>query len=76
MSEYLFGVRTSWGRTPGRERDRRESIANRHGCTWTEIMEPGGTYKSWFAKHNEGRPFDQQVEDAVTKEVSDELQNR
>lgn len=70
MSEYMFGVATSWGRTPGVERDRREAIAKRHGATWVEIMEPGGTYKSWFVCRNLGYPFDRQKEEAVMKEVS------
>jgi hypothetical protein len=73
MSEYMFGVRVRDGRTPGRERDRREAIANRHGCTWVEIYEPTGQWKSWFAGPNRGHPFDQQMGESVMAEVHEEV---
>ena len=72
MAEYMFGVRNSDGRTPGRERDRREDIAKRHGCWWTEMYDIGsGKWKSWFSTRNMGHPFDGQKESAVMKEVRD-----
>ena len=72
MSEHMFGVSTHDGRTAGRERDRREAIAQRHGAAWTEIYDPpSGTWKSWFSCRNHGAPFDQQIEAAVMQEVSD-----
>jgi hypothetical protein len=75
MSEYMFGFRVRDGRTAGRERDRRESIAERHDCTWQEIYESGaGQWKSWFSGPNLGPPFDGQLEERVmaeVKEVSD-----
>jgi hypothetical protein len=71
MSQYLFGVRESDGRFSAWDRVLRRAIAERHGCEWTEIYEPGsGRWKSWFSKRNEGRPFDQNVEDEVLKEVA------
>lgn len=75
MSEYMFGVRVTDGRTPGRERDRRDAVADKHGCKWVEIYEQAtGKWKSWFAGPNRGHPFDQKMEDEVMaelKEVSD-----
>ena len=66
----MFGVRAQDGRTAGRERDRREAIATRHGCAWVEIYEPGdGQWKSWFAGPNHGHPFDRQLEERVMAEV-------
>jgi hypothetical protein len=72
MSVHMFGVAVHDGRTAGRERDRREAIAQRHGAEWTEIYdESTGTWKSWFSCPNQGRPFDQQIEAAVMQEVRD-----
>ena len=71
MAEHMFGVRVRNGRTAGRERDRREAIADKHGCTWVEIYEPTGQWKSWFAGPNRGHPFDRQMEERVMAEVQE-----
>lgn len=70
MSEYMFGLRVSDGRTSGRERDRRDAVAQRHGCRWVEIYELGsGKWKSWFAGPHQGSPFDERLESAVLAEI-------
>lgn len=70
MAEYMFGVSVRDGRTSGRERDRNAEIAQRHGCTWTEIYDQGtGRWKSWFSGPNRGRPFDQQMENRVLADL-------
>lgn len=72
-SRYLFGVSHNGGRTAGRERDRRQAIAARHGCEWTEIYDKsGGWWKSWFSCPNRGEPFDSQTADAVMRDVKEE----
>ena len=68
---YMFGVRVSDGRTAGRERDRREAIAERHECTWQEIYESNvGLWKSWFCGPNYGEPWNQKLESEVMAEVN------
>ena len=71
-SEFQFGLSYNWGRTSGVERDRRHAIAERHGCTWTEVWDiPNGCWKSWFSKKNEGDPFDDRAAMAVLDELNE-----
>jgi len=72
MAEYCFGANARDGRTPGRERDRRNRIAKRHGCTWVEIFDQGtGQWKSWFTGPNRGDPFDRQMAARVMAELQE-----
>lgn len=75
MNEFMFGLsKTAVSR---QEANRRESIAKRHGCWFTEVNvtngdTPGinnGRYQSWFSGPNQGWPFDRDLANAVQADL-------
>lgn len=71
-SEYMFGVRSDYGRLPGWDRAKRCDVAEQHGCRWTEIHdEQTGHYKSWFSAPNAGEPFNTRKERAVMRALEE-----
>ncbi len=79
MTEFMFGFRTGL-RLSDSERQRRMAAAKKHRCRWVEQWEQAGgfpeVWRSWFAKRNEGAPFDAQVADRVMSELQEVSDDR
>ena len=66
---YFFGVSAPYAkRLSTAEVTRRREIAKRHGCEFVATDMPDG-YRYWFAKQNEGAPFDGDTARRVMAEV-------
>ena len=66
MSEHIFGVRN--GYLHPRERDRRDSIATKHGAVFTYVRLCDGL-RSWFSCTNLGDPHDSNIRRAVLADL-------